>query len=51
MAKVTFACEDFRYKNKEVPQVAPKPEEVEMVAAQEDSVQATPAPRFECASL
>ena len=54
---VTFGSADIRYK--EVPQVekeVPQVEDVEMEPVpekekEEDAVQATPAPRFECASL
>ena len=48
--KVTFSSEDIRYKNKEVPEEVKDLEDVEMESA-EETVQVTPAPRFECASL
>ena len=48
--KVTFANEDVRYKNKKVPEEVKDLEDVEMESA-EEAVQATQAPRFECASL
>ena len=49
---VTFACEDVRYKNvPQVEKVVAQLEDVEMETVPEDAVQATPAPRFECASL
>ena len=49
---VTFACEDVRFKKvPEVEKVVAQLEDVEMETVPEDTVPATPAPRFECASL
>ena len=49
---VTFGCEDIRYKNvPQVENVVAQLEDVDMETVPEDTVPATPAPRFECASL
>ena len=48
---VTFGCEDIRYKNvPQVENVVAQLEDVDMEVP-EVTVPATPAPRFECASL